>query len=319
MANKNANLQAAKNAKNDEFFTRREDIENELRHYANHFRGKVVYCNCDDPLYSEFWQFFIRNFSAWGLKKLIATHYEPNAENFSYKLEIEPDENGQFSMYQEPVKTALPCNGDFRSAACIELLKEADIVVTNPPFSLFREYVAQLMEYEKQFLIIGPLNAVKYGEIFPLLMSDKVWLGYTCPKKFLLPSGDFKSFGNVMWYTNLDISKRHQPLDLRGNYYDSEKHLRYVNYDAIEVSKVSDIPCDYDGLMGVPISYLDKYCPDQFEIVGMNWSVLENAVLSDDIRQHHSVARRLNFYLPVPDGHGNAYSRMYDRIVIRRK
>ena len=321
MANKNANLQAAKKAKNDEFYTQRSDIENELCHYADHFRGKVVYCNCDDPRESEFWQFFVRNFEPWGLKKLIATHYETDAENFSYVLELSKDMNGDgvVNWDDEPIMTQLPCNGDFRSAACIELLKEADIVVTNPPFSLIKEYIGQLIEYDKKFLVIGPLNAVKYGEIFPLLMEDKVWLGYTHPKKFLMPSGEFKSFGNVMWFTNLDTYKRHTPLDLRGNYYAPEKYPKYVNYDAIEVGKVSDIPCDYDGMMGVPISFLEKYCPDQFEIVGMNWSVLADAVLSDDIRQHHSVARRLNFYLPIPDGHGNDYTRMFDRIVIRRK
>ena len=174
----NKSLGAAKTAKQDEFYTQRGDIENELAHYAEHFRGKVVYCNCDDPVTSEFWQFFVRNFQPWGLKRLVATHYEPDDKNYSYKLEMEPDENGQFSMYAEPVKTPLPCNGDFRSAACVELLKEADIVVTNPPFSLFREYIVQLVEHGKKFLIIGNQNAVTYKEVFALLQSNQVWLGY---------------------------------------------------------------------------------------------------------------------------------------------
>lgn len=284
---KNANLHAAKTAKNDEFFTRREDIENELRHYAEHFRGKVVYCNCDDPTYSEFWQFFVRNFTAWGLKKLIATHYEPDAEVFSYKLEIAPDENGQFSLFQEPIKTPLTCNGDFRSVECIELLKEADIVVTNPPFSLFREFVAQLLEYRKKFVIIGNINAVTYKEFFPLLRDNKVWIGpsiHSGDRAFYVPDDyPLKAAGcgidengrkwirvkGVRWFTNLDHKDRHALLDLRGNYYDPEKYPMYDNYAAINIDKVDDIPIDYFGIMGVPITFLDKYCPEQFDILGI--------------------------------------------------
>ena len=267
---KNENLAAAKKAKNDEFYTQRVDIENELCHYADHFRGKTVYCNCDDPTWSEFWRFFVRNFKPWGLKKLIATHYEPDAQNYSYKLELEPDVDGTFSIQKEPVKTPLPCNGDFRSAACVELLQEADIVVTNPPFSLFREYVAQLMEYGKKFLVIGSMNAITYKEFFPLLRDDRVWIGCNNPKEFGTPAGTLQKFGNICWYTNLDIPKRHEPLDLRGNYYrgNEDQYPHYDNYDAIEVSKTTDIPCDYYGTMGVPISFLDKYCPEQFDIVG---------------------------------------------------
>lgn len=282
----NASLNRASKTKQDEFYTQRSDIENELAHYAAHFQGKVVYCNCDDPVESEFWKFFVRNFTAWGLKKLIATHYEPNDKNFAYKLEMEPDENGQFNLHMEPVKTPLPCNGDFRSAACIELLKEADIVVTNPPFSLFREYVAQLVEYGKKFLIIGNQNALTYKEIFPLLQENRVWVGYHFgDMAFKVPdyyepratrywqdeSGQkWRSLGNVCWFTNLDIPKRHSPLDLRGNYYigNEVSYPTYDNYLAIEVSKVSDIPCDYDGPMGVPITFLGKYCPEQFDILG---------------------------------------------------
>ena len=268
---KNSNLTAAKKAKNDEFYTQRADIEAELSHYADHFRGKTVYCNCDDPEESEFWKFFVRVFKPWGLKKLIATHYEPNAENFSYKLEAVPDENGDFTMDTKPVRTPLPCNGDFRSAACIELLKEADIVVTNPPFSLFREYVAQLMEYEKKFLIIGNKNAIICRDIFPLLKDNLIWLGYSSPVEFMLPGGVLtkRMNGLCRWFTNLDIAKRHQLLDLRGNYYagHEDEYPKYDNYDAINVNKVANIPCDYDGLMGVPVTFWDKYCPEQFEIV----------------------------------------------------
>lgn len=269
---KNASLIAAKKAKNDEFYTQKADIEAELSHYEEHFRGKTVYCNCDDPEYSEFWKFFVRNFKPYGLKKLIATHYEPNEQSFSYKLEAEADADGNFDIYQEPVKTPLPCNGDFRSAPCVELLKEADIVVTNPPFSLLRPFVAQLMEYGKKFIIIGNMNAITYKEFFPLLKNNQVWIGYTHPKRFMQLDGTMKSFGNIMWFTNLDIRKRHVPLSLRGNYYkgNEDKYPKYDNYDAIECGKVNDIPCDYDGVMGVPITFLDSYCPEQFEIVDIN-------------------------------------------------
>ena len=285
----NKSLHAAKKTKKDEFYTRREDIENELSHYAEHFRGKVVYCNCDDPVTSEFWQFFMRNFRPWGLKKLIATHYEPDEKNYAYMLEVSEDTNGDgvVDWKDEPTITQIPCNGDFRSATCIELLKQADIVVTNPPFSLFREYVAQLMEYGKKFLIIGPQNAITYKEIFPLLMGDKMWLGYGFnhgDAYFRVPpesAGEYAAgvynpdtglvhFRNCTWYTNLDIPKRHIPMDLRGNYYvgHEDDYPRYDDIDAINVDKLAFIPCDYDGVMGVPITFLAQYCPEQFEIVG---------------------------------------------------
>ena len=262
---KNADLGAARKAKKDEFYTQRADIENELCHYAEHFRGKVVYCNCDDPATSEFWQFFVRNFQPWGLKKLIATHYEPDEKNFAYKLELEPDADGQFNMFAEPVKTPLLSNGDFRSAACIELLQEADIVVTNPPFSLFREYVAQLIEYEKKFVIIGSLNAITYKEFFPLIRDNRVWMGvsihsgdreFAVPEDYPLQAAGWRIDENgqkyirvkgVRWWTNLDYPQRHEFLDLRGNYYDPEKQAKFDNYDAINVDKTSEIPCDSRG------------------------------------------------------------------------
>ena len=273
----NRNLNRAKNADNDEFYTTRGVIENELSHYKEFFKGKTVYCNCDDPEESEFWKFFMRVFFPWELKKVIATHYDPNEANFTYSLEITGD---RF----EPKVTPLPCNGDFRSAACIELLKEADIVVTNPPFSLFREYVAQLVEYDKKFVIIGGLNAVKYKEIFPLIKAGKIWAGYTFNKtlEFIIPDhyelkgngfidAEGKKHGfvpGICWYTNLDISKRHTTIDLRGNYYRPELYVKYDNLDGIDVGDSTAIPCDYEGLMGVPISAFDKISEDQFEIVG---------------------------------------------------
>lgn len=259
-------LTAAKRAKNDEFYTKREDIEEELRHYRDHFAGKTVYCNCDDPDWSEFWMFFCRNFEPWGLKRLIATHYEPNRTNYGYMIEM----NLGDAWNREPVKIPIQSNGDFRSSACIQLLKQADIVVTNPPFSLFREYIAQLMDYGKEFLVIGNMNALTYKEVFPLIKNNEVWLGFSHPKQFRKPDGTVQTFGNILWFTNLDHEKRHEPLDLRGTYYWGHEadYPRYDNYDAIEVSRVQDIPCDYDGVMGVPVTFLDKYCPEQFEIVG---------------------------------------------------
>ena len=283
---KNENLHRAKATKEDEFYTQRSYIEDELSHYEKHFEGKTVYCNCDDPESSEFWQFFRRVFGVWKIKRLIATHYEPNAKNYAYSLDLSEDTNGDgvIDWNDKPVLTQLPCNGDFRSAACIELLKQADIVVTNPPFSLWREYVQQLIEYDKKFLIIGSQNAITYKEIFPLLMNNQMWLGYySGDMKFKVPEyyepratrfwidetgQKWRSLGNTCWYTNLDIPKRHQHLDLRGNYYKAEMYHRYDNYDAIDVSKVSDIPCDYSGIMGVPITFLNRYSPSQFEIVG---------------------------------------------------
>lgn len=260
----NSNLGNAKKAKNDEFYTRLCDVENELRHYQQHFRDKVVFCNCDDPEWSSFWRYFHMNFNAFGLKKLISTHYD--MEQSTYKMEYTGGNDRDISV---GTITQFTGNGDFRSDECIELLKESDIVVTNPPFSLFREYIAQLMKYDKKFIVVGNKNSITYKEIFPLLKDDKVWLGYTSPNNFDTPDGVTKKVnGLTRWFTNLDIKKRHENLDLRGNYYSPEKYPEYDNYDAINVSKVADIPCDYDGVMGVPITFMDKYNPDQFEIIG---------------------------------------------------
>lgn len=256
----NNSLHAAKRAKNDEFYTQLTDIEKELRHYRNHLRGKVIFCNCDDPEWSNFWKYFTLNFDHLGLAKVVATHYAPGEQ--SYKLE--------FTGNDQPLtRTPLLGDGDFRHEECVEILKSADIVVTNPPFSLFREYVAQLIEHGKQFLVIGSQNAITYKEIFKPIRQNKLWLGIAKPKEFKQPDGSMKLFGNVCWFTNLPHSKRAEALvlyrTLAGNESD---YPRYENYDALEVSKVADIPADYLGVIGVPISFLDKYNPDQFEIVG---------------------------------------------------
>lgn len=263
----NANLSNAKRAKNDEFYTQLSDIENELKHYKSHFAGKVVYCNCDDARKSNFFRFFQKKFNDYGLKKLVTTSY--NEDGHGSVLVYEGDTNSNGKLGDNEVKVSeLKGNGDFRSEECIELLKESDIVVTNPPFSLFREYIATLVQYDKKFLVIGNKNAITYKEIFPLIKENKLWLGYYCPNEFRLPNGDTtkKVNGLCRWFTNLDIKKRHEDLILYKK-YTTEEFPKYDNYDAIEVSKTSDIPMDYDGIIGVPITFLDKFNPSQFEIV----------------------------------------------------
>ncbi len=257
----NKNLRKANKEKNDEFYTQLSDIEKELKHYKKYFKGKVVFCNCDDPKGSNFWKYFEMKFDSLGLKKLISTHFEK--EKPSYKLEIIRDQKGQ---KQKPIKTALKQNGDFRSPECIEILKEANIVITNPPFSLFREYVAQLIAYKKKLIIIGNQNSITYKEIFKLIQDNIIWLGHTYPKEFLQPNGSIKKFGNISWFTNLEIKKRHENLILYKT-YNPKEYPKYDNYDAINVDKVKDIPIDYKRVMGVPITFMDKYNPDQFEIL----------------------------------------------------
>lgn len=260
----NANLHKAKNAKNDEFYTQLTDIEKELMHYKEHFKDKVVFCNCDDPKESAFWKYFDGQFNRLGLKRLIATHYEPGKQ--SYLLD-----RTRIGEESPTIIKNLNGDGDFRSEECIELLKQSDIVITNPPFSLFREYIAQLMKYEKKFIIIGNKNAITYKEFFPLLKENKVWIGYNSVKEFMRPDGTIQKFGNIGWYSNLDIKKRHEQIDLYERYKGNEEHYpKYDNYEAIEVSKVIEIPKDYFGVMGVPITFLDKYCPEQFEILNAN-------------------------------------------------
>ena len=280
MANKNTSLHSAKKAKNDEFYTQLSDIEKEMAHYKDFFKGKIVYCNCDDARESNFFKFFSNNFESLGLKKLITTGYK--AEGKGVKLVYEGDKNGDFMVDDtEVVMTELEGNGDFRSAECIELLKESDVVVTNPPFSLFREYVAQLMEYGKKFLIIGNMNAITYKEIFPYIKNNELWWGcslHGTKCHFIVPNSyegnnvfeengvRYGKVNNAIWLTNINHTKRNTPLDLYKK-YSADEYPKYDNYDAIEVSKVSEIPMDYDGVMGVPITFLYKYCPTQFEII----------------------------------------------------
>ena len=290
----NTNLTLAKANKKDEFYTQLSDIEKELKHYKNHFKDKVVLCNCDDPRVSNFFHFFSYNFEKFGLKKLIATCYKSqdsdlfsqnNSERAIY-LEYTGDKNGNNVPDAEEIGIKhLQGDGDFRSKECIELLKQADIVVTNPPFSLFREYVSQLVEYDKKFVIIGHQNAITYKEIFKLIKENKIWLGFG----FTGGAGHFintqyenyatatdKKEGmirvsGVHWFTNLDINKRHEDLILYKN-YTPEEYPKYENFDAINVDVTKDIPVDYAGAMGVPITFIDKYNPDQFEIIGLGIS-----------------------------------------------
>lgn len=290
----NGNLRAAKKQKNDEFYTRYEDIEAELMRYRKQFRDKIIYLPCDDPANkkSEFWSFFVLNFDAFGLKKLIATHYDENGK--AYKIWIDDDTTGDgFIDDGDAQQEELEGNGDFRSPECIEILKECDIVCTNPPFSLFREFISWLMEYKKKFIVWGNNNAITYKEIFPLLKDNKMWLGYIANKTltFGIPDNYLKwdaaetariNDGNhyakvpaISIFTNLDVTKRHEKMILTKK-YDSKVYLKYDNYDAINVDRVVDIPSDYEGVMGVPITFLDKYNPEQFEIVGLDRYVPDN-------------------------------------------
>ncbi|MDR1517181.1 MAG: adenine-specific methyltransferase EcoRI family protein [Dysgonamonadaceae bacterium] len=291
----NSNLHTAKQQKNDEFYTQLADIEREMLHYKEHFIGKTIYCNCDDPEWSNFFRYFALNVEHLGLKKLITTHFvysDMFVEGETYKLEITKglDVNADGKIdFSDVVKTALKGNGDFRGSECIQILQEADIVVTNPPFSLFREYMAQLIKYEKKFLIIGDQNAITYKEVFKFIKENKVWLGFDNggTKWFQVPDNydiqtesrkkiengiKYFSKGSIMWYTNLDHTKRHKSLEEIGLFktYTPAEYSKYDNYDAIEVSKVVDIPIDYDGIMGVPITFLDKYNPEYFKILGLD-------------------------------------------------
>lgn len=295
MANKNINLHQAKEAKKDEFYTRREDIERELYHYRRQFEGKTVLCNCDDPRVSEFFQYFALNYEWLGLKRLICTCYKNNdidlfsqhdKEQAVYII-YEGDKNGNNRIDPEELDVKpLKGDGDFRSKECIELLKQADIVVTNPPFSLFRQYVKQLMDYNKQFLIIGHQNAITYKEIFPYFMENRMWLGYGFNRNcahFFSPNYEDTAkdldhregmirVSGVMWFTNLRVKRREDEMEFIKK-FKAEDYPKYDNYDAIEVSKSQDIPEDYDGVMGVPITFLTKYNPNQFEIVGNEYSL----------------------------------------------
>ena len=338
MANKN--LTNARLQKKDEFYTQMTDIERELQHYWQHFRGKTVLCNCDDPYESNFFKYFALRFNQLGLKKLICTCYDGSPvignelmldfgdfsdepKKMAYKVEITEvsDLNGDGAVDLADVQyllkndknviSLLKQHGDFRSQECIELLKEADIVVTNPPFSLFREYLAQLIKYDKKFLIVGHQNAITYKEVFPLIKDNKLWLGYgfkgavghfVSPYKDIAVAKDHREgmirVSGVTWFTNLDHNKRHEELDLVCH-YSPDEYPHYDNYDAINVDKTSDIPYNWEGDMGVPITFLDKYCPEQFEIIGQ--------MANTNIDEY-------NFGYPFVNG-----IRKYARILIRRK
>lgn len=287
----NERFDNAKKNKNDEFYTRLEDIEKELEHYKDFFKGKTIFCNCDDPRVSNFFKYFALNFNNFGIKKIISTCYKNQDVDLFTQNECEkavyikytgnPNDPTSTDFSTIEVKE-LKGDGDFRSQECIELLKQSDIVVTNPPFSLFREYVAQLIKYDKKFIIVGHQNAISYKEIFSLIKENKLWLGYGFKDgaaHFINTHyEDYASAGNhkegmirvsgVVWFTNLDIKKRHEELVMYKT-YSSEEFPNYENYDAINVDKSTDIPMDYNGVIGVPITFLDKYSPDQFEIIGL--------------------------------------------------
>lgn len=280
---RNANLHAAKTAKNDEFYTRLTDVANELCNYKAHFANKVVFCNCDDPDYSAFWKYFHLNFAELGLKRLVSTHYDRN--NSTYKMEYTGGNDNDVTV---GTKVPLEGNGDFRNQECIDILDGCDVVVTNPPFSLFREYIAQLVEHDKKFLVIGSKNAITYKEIFPLIKDNKLWLGCNNVTTFNTPDGSEKKFGNIGWFTSLEHSKRNEKLILWKR-YNPDEYPKYDNYDAINVDKVGDIPMDYDGVMGVPITFLDKYCPEQFEIVAFRKGEDGKDLVFNREREHSTV------------------------------
>lgn len=257
---KNSNLNLAKTNKNDEFYTQFEDINLEVDNYRDHFNGKVVYLNCDSKR-SEFYRYFKIRFKFLNLKLLYATHFDSSGK--AYKLEYDGEVETQ---------TDLTGDGDFRSPESLEILVQSDVVVTNPPFSLFRDFLSLMVSFDKKFLLIGSMSAITYKEIFPLIRDNKLWLGINPVKKFLQPDGSFKSFGNICWFTNLLHKKRNEEAILFRE-FSEENYTKYDNYDAIEVGKLSEIPKDYDGVMGVPITFLMKYNPDQFYIIGSNRGV----------------------------------------------
>lgn len=359
----NADLHAAGKAKKDEFYTQLVDIEKEVKYYKQHFQGKVVLCNCDDPYESNFFKYFALNFNALGLKKLIATCYNgspvsgnellldfgdtvDDPKKIAYKVEITEvtDVNGDGAINLADVKylmqndkniiSILKGNGDFRSQECIDLLKEADIVVTNPPFSLFREYLAQLVEYKKNFLIIGNVNTIVTKDTFPLVRDNIIWMGasihsgdreFRVPDSYPLNAAGYRVDENgikyirvkgVRWFTNLDYPQRHEDLVLY-KHYTPEEYPKYDNYEAINVDKSSDIPCDYDGVMGVPITFLDKYNPDQFEII---WQASGNTYANAP----KEILEELKFNPTIKYGGGLGAAvlngkAVYTRIFIRRK
>ena len=357
--NLNTNLHKAAKAKKDEFYTQLVDIEKELRHYKAQFKNKVIYCNCDDPFESNFFKYFALNFNEFGLKKLITTSYIPSPiaggqlplfeiEGLKpdgkepFKIEINEvkdlNEDGAIDLldveyllkHDKNVASPLKGNGDFRSEECVELLKEVDVVITNPPFSLFREYVAQLIEHNKKFLILGDQNAITYKETFGYIKENKLWLGYDNggTKWFQVPDDydiqtesrkkvengiKYFSMGRIMWFTNLDTTKRYEELTLYKK-YSAEKFPKYDNYDAINVDKVSDIPMDYDGAIGVPITFIDKYNPNQFEIIGSFNAGIHGEELGAKKTETHTKGKVIIWNGPVVNKQP-----LYKRIIIKKK
>lgn len=301
----NSSLNNAAKVKNDEHYTKISDIEAELDYYKHHLRDKKIFCNCDNPEESSFFKFFAINFTKLGLKSITTTFY--CAENKSYQLTIDKDvvENGKINL-NNVTKIDLNGSGDFRSKECEHILKDADIVITNPPFSLFREYIAQLSRLNKKFLLIGNQNAITYKEIFPLIKNNLVWIGNTYPKEFIQSDGSVKKFGNICWYTNLFVEKRLRDIPICKPYI-KEDYPRYDNYNAIEVSRVDNIPIDYTEVMGVPITFMNKYNPNQFEILGATES--EGKGFSNGIWDKTS-----NVAQPLIDN-----KRKYKRIFIKNK
>ena len=360
-ASGNQALSKAKSAKQDEFYTQLEDISNELKHYKTQLRGKTILCNCDDPYESNFFKYFALNFNSLGLKKLVATSYEKSTitggqlplfeieglkpegkEPYAIEINEVGDQDGDGAidladveyLLKHDANTVRPLKsnglyngGDFRSEECVKYLKQADVVVTNPPFSLFREYVAQLVEHHKQFLIIGNLNAIHYKEIFKLIKENKLWLGesihsgdreFRVPDHYPLEAAGFRVDENgtkyirvkgVRWFTNMDNPKRHEELPLYKKYSPTE-YPTYDNYNAIEVSKTGEIPCDYDGLMGVPDSFVDKFNPDQFEMIGIPFGNLGKSIgVRKNYRGRTDIAITKEGKSRCP----------YSRLIIRRK
>lgn len=372
MDKKERNLNAASKAKKDEFYTQLSDIEKEMRYYRKHFKDKVIFCNCDDPFESNFFKYFVLNFNRLGLKKLIATCYATSPiantqlslfdiigtenENLSkaYKAVVtkvyDKTGDGGIDMFDvaelfksgENELTELAGDGDFRSDECLALLDDADIVVTNPPFSLFREYVSVLLEHKKHFIIIGNVNAITYKEFFPLIKENKVWIGasiHSGDRKFYVPDDyplnaagcgiddDGRRFirvKGVRWYTNLDIKQRHEEMILVKR-YSPELYPQYYNYDAINVDKTADIPCDFEGIIGVPITFMDKYSPDQFDIVGLGIANLGLSIGVRPYKPEHKLYRKevqkrgtVDGDLYMLDENGNPVV-PYARVLIRNK
>lgn len=363
----NRTLSARNRNAADEYYTQLTDIEAELRHYRDQFKGKVVLCNCDDPYESNFFKYFAMNFNHLGLKKLIATSYagspitgeqvplfdleglkddRPPRDVFKVEITEVPDLNADGAIDLADVEhllrhdanalTPLKGDGDFRSRECVALLEEADIVVTNPPFSLFREFINLLIDHHKQFLVLGDQNAAKYSSVFPHIRANKLWFGYenggtkwfrvpddyeikTESRKKTVDGVKYHSMGRIYWYTNLETTKRHEPLTLYKR-YSPDEYPTYVNYPAIEVSKVAEIPMDYDAEMGVPITFLDKYNPEQFEIIGRSTELAEPMSRYATKEEYATAEGRIvggtgKLFIPLPNGR---YEGVYERIVVKR-